>query len=166
MLKQITILAATLLFSAATWADVKIGYVNLEAAVLKSSDGKKIEKSLKSFQQKKQKEITSMEKILESEKKSLDKKMALLSPEAKQQKFKGFQEKMLKYRELVGASQVELKKKETELTTPILKKMEKVIDGMAKKGNYTMILRAQQIIWGASGNDLTDELVKAYNKAK
>ena len=170
MFKNILLTTMLVAFSAAysigAHANVKIGYVNLEAAVLKTKAGKKIEKSLKSFQKQKQAEITKMEKSLESEKNSLDKKMALLSPEAKQQKMRSFQEKMLKYRELVGSSQVALKKKEAELTSPILKKMEKVVDKMAKDGGYTMILRSQQIIWGANGNDLTDELTKAYNKAK
>jgi Skp family chaperone for outer membrane proteins len=49
---------------------------------------------------------------------------------------------------------------------PIAKKMETVIDKLAKGGGYTAVLDRRAILWGAKTADLTDTVVKEFEKSK
>ena len=78
----------------------------------------------------------------------------------------------MKYREAFEKNRMEMQKRESELTVPIVKKLREVIETLAKEGKYTMILEkglpnVQQIVlWADNDSDLTDEVVKAYEKKK
>ncbi|MCB0357581.1 MAG: OmpH family outer membrane protein, partial [Bdellovibrionales bacterium] len=108
------------------------------------------------------------EEDLKKMSKDLEKKSLVLSDDVKLKKQQDLQEEMLKYRELVGKSQLEIQKKERELTMPIVQKLKEVIESIAKKEGYTMILEKseQSVLWAKDDADLTDQVVKAYEKAK
>ena len=78
------------------------------------------------------------------------------------------QQEMMKYRELVGKSQLEIQKKERDLTVPIVKKLREIIEDVAKKDGYTMILEKseQSVLWAQKEADLTDRVVKEFEKKK
>jgi outer membrane protein len=68
---------------------------------------------------------------------------------------------------VVGKSQMEIQKKERELTAPILEKMKKVIAKLAKDKGYSMVIENTQMILYTDGNgDLTNDVVTAFEKEK
>ena len=149
-------------------ANVKIGYVDMQKAITETSEGKKAKDRLEKEFKKKQAELKKKEADLQSMSKDLEKKSLALSDDVKLQKQQSLQEEMLKYRELVGKSQMEIQKKERDLTLPIIKKLKDIIDDMAKKQGYTMILEKseQSVLWAKKEADLTDEVVKEFEKRK
>ena len=66
----------------------------------------------------------------------------------------------------VAKSQMEIQKKERDLTKPIIDKMQKIISDLAKKEGYTAILEKseQLVLFAQPSIDLTDKVVKEYNK--
>ncbi|WP_374033008.1 OmpH family outer membrane protein [Bdellovibrio bacteriovorus] len=97
----------------------------------------------------------------------LEKKKSVLSEEALGKKQAEFQEEMLKYRDVVGKSQIEIQKKERELTAPILEKMKKVIAKLAKDKGYTLVLEnSQMVLYATADADLTTEVIAAFEKEK
>ncbi len=94
---------------------------------------KKPKQSLEGEFNKKEKELEKKEADLKKMGEDLEKKKSVLSEEALGKKQAEFQEEMLKYRDVVGKSQVEIQKKERELTAPILEKLKKVIGKLAKR---------------------------------
>jgi outer membrane protein len=116
---------------------------------------------------KKKKELEKKEADLKKMGEDIEKKKSVLSEEALGKKQAEFQEEMLKYRDVVGKSQMEIQKKERELTAPILTKMKTVIAKIAKDKGYTMILENNQsVLFATADSDLTDEVIKSYEKEK
>lgn len=159
--------AAALLASGAHAAEMKIGFVDMQKAVQSTDSGKKAKKDLEGEFEKKKKELQAKEGDLKKMGEDLEKKKSVLSEEALAKKQSEFQEEMMKYREVVGKSQMDLQKKERDLTQPILDKMRRTIEKVAKEKGYSMVLENNAIVLFASkDNDLTDEVVKAFEKEK
>lgn len=147
-------------------AEVKIGYVDLQKAIQSTSAGKKAKTELESEFNKRKKDIESKEVDIKKMTEDLEKKKAVLSEEAFQKKQVDVQEEMMKYRDLVGKNQLEIQKKERDLTAPILEKMRTIIDKMAKDDSYTVILEKneQSVLWVKGDVDITEKVVKEFEK--
>lgn len=146
-------------------AEVKIGFVDMQRAIQSVSEGKKAKDALEKEVKDKQKELKAKEDDLKKMNEDLEKKSALLSDEVKAKKQQTLQEEMMKYREMVGKSQFDLQKRERDLTMPIVKKLQEVVDGIAAKEDFTMILGAEQgVLWAKKEIDLTDRVVEEFEK--
>lgn len=166
-MKKLVIVLASLLMAAAAQAETKVGIVDMQKAIQATSAGKKAKSELEGEFNKKKKELEKKEADLKKMGEDLEKKKSVLSEEALGKKQAEFQEEMLKYRDVVGKSQIEIQKKERDLTAPILEKMRKVIGKIAKEKSYSLILENNQaILFATPESDLTDEVIKAYEKEK
>lgn len=160
------LMIAILGFSFSAMAEVKIGYVDMQKAIQSTKAGKKARASLEKEFKAKEKQLKKKEEELKKMSEDLQKKAALLSESARKKQAESFQREMLKFRQDVSQSQQSIAEKERKMTEPIIKKMYQAIDSIAKKENYTMILekREQNILWAAKQVDITDEVVKAFEK--
>jgi len=152
--------------SAVSATDVKIAYVDLQKALKETKAGKSARASLEKIFNKKKSEFQKVEKDLKSKQEDLQKKAMVLSDEVRSQKQMDLQKDMIEYQKKVSESQQELQKKEQALTKPILEGLQKAITRIATRDKYTMILEKSQqgIVWAEKGLDLTDELIKEYEK--
>lgn len=147
-------------------AGMKVGIVDIEKAIRATSAGKKMTKDLQSEFDKKKSEFTKREADLKKMFEDLEKKKTLLTDEAREKKAIEIQQERIKFQQEVNESQQAIQKKERDMLDPIAKKMETVIDNMAKSGGYTAILDRRAILWGAKTADLTDSIVKEFEKTK
>jgi len=166
-MRNVLVAMSLLLAAAIANADTKIGFVDMQKAIQATAAGKKAKTELESDFNKKKKDLEKKETDLKKMGEDLEKKKSVMSEEALGKKQAEFQEEMMKYRDVVGKSQVEIQKKERELTAPILDKMKKAIAKLAKEKGYTLILEnSQMVLFATSESDLTDEVVKAFEKEK
>jgi outer membrane protein len=148
-------------------AEAKVGYIDMQKAIQATSAGKKAKTELEGDFNKKKKELEKKEADLKKMGEDLEKKKSVLSEDALNKKQAEFQEEMLKYRDVVGKSQVEIQKKERELTAPILEKMKRTIAKLAKEKGYTMVIEnSQMVLYATPDADLTDEVISAFEKEK
>lgn len=149
-------------------ADIKFGYVDLQKAIQSTSVGKKAKAELESEFNKRKKDIESKQADIKKMGEDLEKKKAVLSEEAMQRKQGEIQEEMMKYQELVGKNQIEIQKKQNDLTAPILEKMKVIMDKIAKNEGYTAIFEKneQSVLWIKSEFNITDKLVQEFEKTK
>ena len=147
--------------------DIKIGYVDLRKALQETSTGKKAQKDLKKEYDAKKEDLEKKEKDLKTMNDDLDKKKMVLSDEVKSKKQIELQQEMAKFQQQVQQTQASLQKKERDLTQPILEKLQEILDKKAKSESYTMIFEKseQSVLWARKDLDLTDEVVKAYEKS-
>lgn len=166
-MKVMTILSALFLAGSVAVAETKIGYVDMQKAVQATAAGKKAKAELEGEFEKRKKELQKKEADLKKMGEDLEKKKSVLSEEALQKKQGEFQEEMMKYRDQVGKSQLEIQKKDRDLTQPILDKMRKVIEKVAKSKGYALILENNaMVLYAGKENDLTDDVIKAFEKEK
>lgn len=167
MKKMMIVLSLLMAAGFAHAADSKIGFVDMQKAIQSTTAGKKAKAELEGDFNKKKKELEKKEADLKKMGEDLEKKKSVLSEEALGKKQAEFQEEMMKYRDVVGKSQQDIQKKEHDLTAPILEKMKGVIAKLAKDKGYTAVLEnTQMVLFATSDNDLTDEVIKAFEKQK
>lgn len=142
----------------------KIGIVDIEKAIKATSAGQKMTKDLQGEFEKKKTEFQKRDGDLRKMFEDLEKKKSLLTEEARQKKASELQQEQMKFQKEVTESQTTIQKKERDLLEPIAKKMEEIIEKVAKDGSYTAILDRRAILWGSKGADLTDAIVKEFEK--
>lgn len=166
-MKKMMILLAVLLAGTMAQADSKIGFVDMQKAVQATTAGKKAKQELEAEFEKRKKELQKKEADLKKMGEDLEKKKSVMSEEALQKRQMEFQEEMMKYRDQVGKSQLEIQKKDRDLTQPILDKMRRVIEKVAKEKGMDIVLEnTAMVLYAQKANDLTDDVIKAFEKEK
>jgi outer membrane protein len=165
---NVAIVSALVSFMNFAQAETRVGYIDMQKAIQSTSTGKKAKSELEGEFNKKKKELEKKEADLKKMGEDLEKKKTVLSEEVLNKKQSEFQEEMMKYRELVGKSQLDIQKKERDLTSPILDKMKSIITKVAKDKKFSMILEKteQNVLFAEADVDITDDVVKAYEKEK
>lgn len=166
-MKKAMIFFAFLMAGAFAQAEAKIGFVDMQKAVQATAAGKKAKQELESEFEKRKKELQKREADLKKMGEDLEKRKAVMSEEALQKRQVEFQEEMMKYRDQVGKSQLEIQKKDRDLTQPILDKMRRVIEKVAKDKGFDMVLEnSAMVLYAQKSNDLTEDVIKAFEKEK
>ena len=145
--------------------NLKVGYVDLQQALNKVDDGKTAKARLKKDFDAKQKELNSQQEQVKKLKEQIE-SQPMLSEDAKRGKVMEMQKKMYELQQLYVALQGDLAKAEAKATKDIFDKMGKIIEGIAKEKGYDLVLERTEsaILFAKEGMDLTDELIKRYNK--
>ncbi len=167
-MKQLLFTVAALGLVSISKAESKVGYVDLQKAIQATTVGKKAKTELETEFNKKKKELEAKESDLKKMGDDLERKKSVLSEEVFARKQGELQEEMLKYREVVGKSQLEIQKKERDLTAPILEKMKAIVEKVASAKSYDLVLEKAEhgILFSKKENDLTDAVVAEFEKTK
>jgi len=155
--------AASVAFSADA-ATGKVAIVDIERAIKSTSAGQKMNKELQGEFEKKKADFQKREGDLRKKFEDLEKKKGLLTEDARNKKAQELAQDNAKFQQEVKESQETLQKKQSDLLEPIAKKMEEIIDKMAKDGGYTAILDRRAILWGSKDADITEQVVKEFEK--
>jgi outer membrane protein len=152
----------------ASAAETKIGYVDLQKAIQETSAGKKAKKDLEKEFNAKKADLQKKEADLKKMGDDLEKKKSALSDDVRNKKMQELQGEMMKFQREVGESQMNIQKKERDLTAPIIEKLQRTIESVAKAGGYSMVLEKseQSVLWAQKESDLTDAVVKEFEKGK
>lgn len=155
-------------FATVASADFKVAYVDVQKAIEQTAMGKKAKAELKKEADKKTKELEKKKTDIDKMREDIEKKRSVLAEEAFAKKAAEVTEEMQKFNVAAGKAQQEIQKKESELLEPIMKKMKTVIEKLAKDKGVSMVIQsgaaAQIVLYSTSEADLTDELVKAFDK--
>ena len=165
-IKRLGLVLPLILFTAQAVAEVKLGFIDMQKAIQETKEGKAAKKQLEGDFNKKKAELEKKEGELKKKFEDFEKKALALSNEVKAKQQQELQIEMQKHQQLVAKSQMDIQKKERDLTEPIVKKVQGIIAKIAKAENYTVILeKSEQLVLFAQPNiDLTDRVVKEANK--
>lgn len=144
----------------------KIGYVNLQRALNEVEEGKKAKARLKRDFEKKQKKLNAQQEELKKLKAEIENAGPVVSQEVKRKKAMEFQQKLMALQQTYMTLQQELAKKEAKATKKIFDKMGKIIAEIAKEKGYDLVLERTEsaVLYAKDNMDLTNELIKRYNK--
>lgn len=149
------------------YAEVKIGFVDLEKALSSSKAGAAAKQEYEG-------EVKKISASLEMKKKELDE---LQEKFEKQRKSLSEDAREKKYEELVGLkkdlerslqdSKESLRRKEGKLMGELLEKMRMVVKDVAEDEDYTMVFEkgAQAVLFADDDIDITSEVLSRFNKA-
>ncbi len=144
----------------------KIGVIDMQAFQEKSVAFQKIKQKLRQKLQALQKKLDKEKQELMRLEDELRKQSMMLSLDAKETKKKELEKKRRYYKYLYEEYAHEMKDAEREAWRAVGKEIEKVVEEIGKKKGFTIILdrRTMGLIYYKDEIDITDEVVKAYDK--
>ncbi|MEN2994565.1 MAG: OmpH family outer membrane protein [Thermodesulfovibrio sp.] len=147
-------------------AEVKIGVVDLYRVLNESEEGKKSINELQSMFEARQKTLEEKQKKIQSLKEELEKKRSVLSEEARKAKEEEIERLGRDLQRTAADYQVELQKKQNEITQSMLREIRQIINDFAKKEGYSLILeKVEQIILFTTPEvDITDKIISIFNQ--
>jgi len=146
--------------------DVRVGVIDIQAAVTGTNYWKKEFASFKTKFQKEKVSIAAKEKNLKKMIEDLNKKSMVLSPELKKKKEEALLKKKKDFERHVQDKNEEFAKNEKAITNKILKKMVKIVKDLGESKKFTMILEKKVGLYFDQSVDLTTLATKTYDKTK
>ena len=88
-----------------------------------------------------------------------------MNDSAKTQKQQELQKKFADLQKAAAESQMDLQKRERELTKPIIDEIRSVVEVLGKEKELTLVLEKNEgaVLYSQSGEDLTDAVVERFN---
>ena len=146
--------------------DVRVGVIDIQAAVTGTNEWKKEFASFKTKFEKEKVSIAAKEKNLKKMIEALNKKSMVLSPELKNKKKEALIKKKKNFERYVQDKNEDFAKSEKAITSIILKKMVKIVKDLGESKNFTMILEKSVGLYFDQSVDLTALAIRTYDKTK
>lgn len=166
MVGLVTGLVCILMVFPAVGADMKIGVIDL-AKIMRESEAAKDAKGMLLMDVEAKREVLK-EKETEARKMEaeLKAKESVLSDEAKEKKKEEFMESVKELRSLRDGMEEELKKKEARLLGQIGNEIKEIAEKIRKKRDLAIVLEKSTVVLQGDAVDITDEVIKRYDKEK
>lgn len=144
----------------------KIGYVNLQVALNESTKGQKAKEQFKKEVDKLQKELKGQKDDLEGLKEQIEKKASVMKDSERVELEDDYRRKLRDFERTYKDAQADLQRKDNELTGGILGELQEVVAEYGKDNDFTVILETSSggLLYGDEDSDLTEIIIKAYNK--
>ncbi len=149
-------------------ADLKIAYIDIQRAINECNAGKDAKKALTKEGEKFQRLIADKQKELQTIKDSLEKQALMLTPDARTNKEKEYQNKLREFQRWGEDTQNEMNQKRVEMERRISSDLVKVIQKLGTDEGYTLILEKNEniVLFGSKTIDITDRAIKAFDAYK
>ena len=155
-------------FGSVLAAELKVAYVDIQRAVNESNAGKEAKKAITKDVEKIQHIVVDKQKELQTLKESLDKQALMLTPDARGNKEKEYQNKLREFQRWGEDTQNEVNQKRMEIERNISAALIKVIQKIGADEGYTVILEKNEsiVLYATKSIDITDRVIKAYDAQK
>jgi len=161
-------LAATLVCGTTAFAQdaptaQRIGVVDLQRALNTVEEGVSARTRLEADLEARAAEFQAAEEALRTEVAEFQAAAPMLEQDAAMQTYQDLQERAMALQAQYEEHQMSIAEAEAEATADIAERMIVVVDEIAEEQGYTMVLDRGSVVF-ASGDDLTDELIRRYNE--
>jgi outer membrane protein len=145
--------------------ELKLGFVDLQRALMETEEGRKARSDLKKIFDQKQKELDEQQTSLKKAIEDLEKRRTLLGAEVVKQKEAELQGQMQKVQQTYMRHQQDLSNKEQEATGKIFERMQRIIAKISITENFSMVFDRSQagLVFAKPHLDLTNEVIRRYN---
>lgn len=151
--------------TAAVSAPVRVGFVDIQRVLARSSAGVAAREQLEKEKAAMQRQVDAQRGDIEKLRDELEKKGQLLSADARREKQEQLDRKVRDARRLVDDLQGTLQKKEEALLAKVLQEVSGLIQKVSKDRGYGLVLERQRssILYATPEADLTDDVLRAYD---
>lgn len=165
-MKKIGLLSLLLLLTNSLMANVVVGKVDIQKILVTIDEGQSVKNKLKDTFEKKQKELKSEEDKIKDQQEKFQKQTAALSDKAKQKKQGEIQEQIMKLQQKSMDYQKEMQELEQNYKRPIIDKITKLVEEVSEKAgvDVTFEVNTTPLVYVKNSKDITDDVIKAYNK--
>ncbi len=147
---------------------VKIGVVDMQAAILSCNEGQRDFQALQKKFEPKKGEIDALNKEVEDLKKQYSTQQEKLNQEARDNLLKQIDLKQKSLNRTLEDAQGDAQGQQQEIVNRIGQKMYGVLEKYAKDNGYSLVLdvagQQNPVLWASEATNITPALVKAYNE--
>jgi len=149
-------------------AELKIAYVDIQRAINESNAGKDAKKAITKDVEKFQRLVADKQRELQTMKESFEKQALMLTPDARANKEKEYQNKLREFQRWGEDTQNELNQKRMEIERNISIALVKVIQKLGADEGYTLVLEKNEniVLFVSKTIDITDRAIKAFDAQK
>lgn len=142
------------------------GKVDMQKILITVKEGKKVRAQLKTDFDKKQAAIIKEETALKTASEAFEKQSLVMNAKAKAKKQRELQEMYMKLQQKKMGTQREMQAKEQKVLRPLINKIATIIRDVSKKEkiDLTYEVSSGSVVYAGKEVDLTDKVVKAYDK--
>ena len=165
--------AAAVLWAGSALAELKLGYIDSEVLKERLGEFKEAQRKLNQLEQEFRREAQDREVKLMKMQEDFRKQELLMSETRKaelQAEFDGKVRELQEYTQLKFGPEGELMKKNVELSSPILEKINTALQEMAKEEGYDFIFDAASpgtgLVFAQEKYDVTEKLLERLQEAK
>lgn len=146
-------------------AQNKVAVIDLRRAVTDTEDGLRVQSRLKQLFDSRQQELDDKQKGFQQAKESLDKdaKAGKVSKADLQKRYEALQQTALELEKLAMEYQREMQRQESQLTNPIVERVNALIRREAAQNGYDFVLDRTAVPFFRSDLDITDRIIQFYN---
>ena len=154
-----------LILLGASYAEARVGYINLRRLVAESKIGKAAQKDIQTLRKKKEAAVTDKLKTINKMRAFINDSGDKLPPSEKRSKIEELQKVYKDYQRMVEDAKEEIVREDRQLVGIILKKADGVLKSVAKKKKFTIILKDPNAIGYLDEDvDITTDVIKELNK--
>ncbi|MEM9695459.1 MAG: OmpH family outer membrane protein, partial [Myxococcota bacterium] len=146
-------------------AGLKIGVVNLQAALLQTEEGRNASNTMKRYMERRQGDLNRRQKRLAREEEELRRQAGFLSRASFQRRYEHYQQRMLKTQNKFVDYNKQLQQKQAQMLGPMTQKMVAVVTKVATAGGYDLVIDQSAVPYARGDLNLTDLVVQRYNSA-
>ncbi|MFH1223297.1 MAG: OmpH family outer membrane protein [Pseudomonadota bacterium] len=141
-------------------------HVDLQSAMETVKDGAAAKAKLEKEFKDKQKMIQTREEEIKKLTADYQKKQLIMSADKRAEEEQKIQKKMMEYRELVQQAEMQMQKRQVDITKPIIDAMRVAIKDIAEKEKYDMVYEKNQsgVFYAKDSKDITAEVIKKYDE--
>jgi outer membrane protein len=143
---------------------IRIAVVDLQHAVLMTREGQRAQVSLKQVYDQWQKELDTKNAELTRERQELDRQAPSLTKSVLDKRREDLQRKETELKAVFVEHDRDLKKRQDELTAPIVRKMVSIVSQKGEASGYDLVIDKQAVPFARTSLDLTDQVVRAYDE--
>lgn len=163
--KWILLVVGIVFFS---YAELKIAYINSEQIVNEYQGTKEAQEKFNKEVAKWEQEASERQKAIKTKKEQLEKQSLLLSTERKKELESQLEQDLIEYNKFLQekfGQQGDAVKKNEELLKPIMDKVNKILDRIAKDENYDFIFDGRySLVFAKKAYDITGKVIQELNK--
>jgi outer membrane protein len=148
----------------ATAADIRIGFVDVQKAIVETKEFKKSQMKFRVELQKEKGIIEARKKKVESMLIEINKQANVLNPALKKKKEESFLREKKDFERYVQDREEEFARREKAALDKISRKMLEVLKQLGKQKKLTMVLEKKAVFYSDSTLELTSLATKTYNK--
>ena len=147
-------------------ADVaKIGIVDFQRILETSSAGKIAQAEISKQGKKMEADLKERGAAIDEIKKKLEREALVMSKEMRQEREREIRIKINDFKQLQKKYMADFKLHEQRLVNRIQKDIFKLVEDVAKKGGYLLILEKREggVLYAPKTNEITDKIIQMYN---
>jgi outer membrane protein len=165
---MLVIVLLILAWSAGCPAADKIGFIDMEEIMHNSVAGKKAADDFQKSFEKKKAELKSAEAEIKKLRDDLDTKSELMTPDLRNDKEAAYEKKLRNYQILVQDSNVEMQKRDQEMSQKLTVEIIKIVRAIARKEKYALVIDVANlpVTYYDKANDFSKKVIEEYDKMK